>query len=89
MLEDVSNNKCNVLCLADDSKIFDVSMMCETEIIICEKYVSKQSFPINLFLGADRKLAANWQVIIVIAISTISWVLACDLALRTSFLSSI
>lgn len=62
-------------------------MTYETDIIILEKHISKQSFPIKLFQGADRKPAANWQVIIVIAIGAISWVLACDLALRMSFLS--
>lgn len=61
--------------------------MHETEIIILEKHVSKQSFPIKLFQWADRKPDANWQVIIVIAISAVSWVLACDLALRMSSLS--
>lgn len=63
-------------CLADDSRclgFFYVSMMHETEITVLEKYVSRQLFPIRLFLGPDRKLAdTNRQVIIAIVIRTIS-----------------
>lgn len=59
--------------------------MREIEIIILEKYESKQSFPINMFQGADRELSTNWQVILVIAISIVPWVVARGLAFRTSF----
>jgi len=47
----VSSNKHNILYLADDNrylKIVDVSVVCEIEIILLEKYDSGH-FPLNYF----------------------------------------